>query len=849
MVKKLALICFMFLLAGLVSFVVGCGSSGGGDTVTVTASTTTTTAAGARGVTISGAVVAQVADLADLGITALSVGGENQTEALRALGVNAQDVYGIVRPMAVDRATITLRYVNSDGSYTSTSATAEVRNGAYTIEAAVLDPARTYVVTVSRQSSTTGMVLEMSSLVDTRTATSAAYTCPVNARRDLVLRTIVSQIMEEVSSVAGIDAAMAAQLQTIITSALNAAIDSGLITIPSMTRLTTERENTAARNAAEALGNTDEAGRAVTAGRMRARFSSASTTDEAVGIVRDAFIGLIGDPRFIPDSVITALAQQLLAGTTKTIQEFATACSSNLFNDSYQPVSGVITTSALINELNRKLGFLYGTSMGTLDARAATMLAVFPEGIWRSATISSTTVLNIPQMIFMMDAAMQLSRGQGNLNPAGAMNALFGGNIFTNGVEIMGKEVRIVSFFDPSDPTAGDRAALEVRCQVGNMLNQDPSQLSGITATLTYLSTTGARTVNMREKSFSASPPGGSPPPGAAPVSGEKQFIVTPFQWGGVTPEVITDAQPGTATIRIFRAGTAIGTATATVLDVANFRRINIVCTNPTQTFSPSGATIFPVGSSPVLTWVPTVDGASYTSLIPSGYSLAYALMVFRQSEGGGGGGGTPIFQSWTLQQFITNTNFPWSSTGQSLTAGTYNLEITPILLSLGSRFPMAEGRRTHTTFRVGTSTEVTAGTGPITIEGTVTPPGGASTSNIRVGVFAVESSSPTMTSIVPPVALSSSNTFRITLQSSNFTAQGGYQVRAWSDDGDNILEAPAYGGGSGGGTEFFAPCPKNIFNGFSGLETFDPAIGRSVPLRDRPTGFNITMWAPPPSP
>jgi hypothetical protein len=825
MIRKLFVFGVLLGLVGSVVTVIGCGQS--------QQETTTTPAPSGQTISISGTATASQSDLAYLGVTALAVGTPDQTAYLKALGVSDARLYGIVRPMAVSGATCTLKYINSDGSYTSTSTTAEVRNGMYTLEAAAstYDSSKQYVVTISKTSSDKGKTLEMNALVGSISNNKA--TVPIDAKADLVAKTIINQVVKVLKS-AKVDASVISQVQDAIISVVNAMVEAGTISIPSMVREATETENQSANSVADAVAETGQAKFAIEAVKTKTSFAKVSTTEEAKGVIKEIFAGLMGDPRFIPGEVISGLAKQLLAGSTKTFTQFASALDSNLRDTSNQAVSGRITASGVINSLTEKLTLLYGTSTtGKIsnidDARKAAMIAVFPREIWGGKSIVASDTVTVPQMIVLMELAFRIVGNQYILSPAQAMNSLFP-NLFEDKVKIMHAEVRIASYFDPQNPTAGDTAALDSFLAVGNMLKEFSStEVQGVTATLTYPKAGGLTGV----ASYQAfTPPSGGGGKGPEP-EGMKKFVITPFNWGGgATREVISNFIAGTATIKVYKSNLLVNSKEVAIVDTTNFRKIRISFNVPKQSSHPTDIDVFPTGSQPVFTWTVTTDSsASVASMVPSGYRLAYSLMIFQQ-----GTFGRPFFNSFDKQKFIDGTSFPIASAG-TFTEGNYFAEILPVLLEENGRFPVAEGKRTHTNFKVGTAAEVSTQIGTITIEGTVTPASSSTLSKIRVGIFFGGTWTDKLSPIVPAVSLDSNKKFKITVALSNFSSQGRYEVRAWEDDGDGKLHAPP------AGSEVFSPSRKDIFKEMQGLMTFDPAIQQRAPLKERPTGFDMTMF------
>jgi len=818
MAKKVLLIGFLFLFVPLVVFMAGCGTSGGGSTTTPVSSS----------VNFSGVAAASAADLAKLGVTALAVESADvkaaRVNALMASGIDEKSIRALdLHPFASSGVTVTLNKINADGTYTLV-ATGSITNGAYSIPLTTTSYVSTdaYVVKIEKSDSTVGKKLDMEVIVDTKMdiySTSEVGSLNSTPQTSLLMQIIKDKVVAALGT-NQLDADAIALIKSIVLNKINDLILTEGLDFSTVIS-STANENSSLKEAAVKAFTDSIVLKAVQAIKFNAAFNKGATDlATAKKVIKDVFTYITGSPSGVPEVIINSFADAYVAGVTKTVAQVAVASDKCVSNATGAPVTGIFTAANVASAIQAKITATYQTSTATpgqrfsIKSQDPIIQAAFPASIWLGKTIDGNTALTVPQLVLIMEignSIVDAANPTYKFNPPQVASELGLMSGVANQFIIMHNELRIESFedwqnFHPSSPT--DRPAIQSVLtsflEVGNLV--DPAAAStGITATLTYTKADGTSATESYSKvtqfgmSVSSLKNSGvrammGPPPGMV------NFQINP--WGSESRKITDFKRGSTATISVKNNGTEIATKTITITS-ADLTSATIHFLTPKDAiFDPTNpdTTIFQVGTKPNLEW--TFETGSFAGLTP-----AYAVEVRKtiQVSNPGPGGGYfyqadfsqtgKIFSSWDQQNFLEaaqnqTTSLPLTQ-GASLDAGVYVVQGAVVGLDANG-WPLISGPWRSTLFKIGSAS--TVGAKLATIEGTVTPPATLQAGKtIKVGLFKMSQNTDFFNgnnTAIQVVSVPTGGAYSITIPFSTFSTNGfgGYDMIAWEDNGDGII-------------------------------------------------------------
>ncbi|MFH1576235.1 MAG: hypothetical protein ABID35_01680, partial [Candidatus Margulisiibacteriota bacterium] len=417
--------------------------------------------------------------------------------------------------------------------------------------------------------------------------------------------------------------------------------------------------------------------------------------------------------------------------------------------------------------------------------------------------------------------------------------------------------------------------ALEVFAEFGDMLNMS-ANLTGYTATLTYPTASGTKTVTLSEDSFTmgasikASEGEMGPPPGMK--------MVRLDAWNPETR--VTDVTNGTATLTLKDAnGATVDTETIEIPDIdLSAASVSLNVPNQVWVDQISNMTKFSVNSTPTMSWT-----TSALPTAPSGYRLAYAINCIKgqveKFPGGGvgfmanwGSQDSRVYDSWEKRNFIPATageTFSFTLPATLSEAGIYEFGVGVVAINIKTGFPAAEGPHAGGIFIVGELAdaipagealdefqndfvEVDIASQTFTLEGNVSANILAddrfTSGTLKVGL--VKASFDKNTGIfsqtlvdVTPVTLTdvgqTYKTFSLEFSGSVFgTSYGHYEIILWND---------ADAGGDLDEFEFRERAIKDIEHQPYGTRTYWPPIGDNegggADLVDSQGDFDVKLW------
>ncbi|MBI5078658.1 hypothetical protein HZB08_01370, partial [Candidatus Saganbacteria bacterium] len=379
---------FLFGFLGVVAFVAGCGQSQQAATSTPTT----------QSVNVSGTVAASQTDLGQLGVTTLSIKSAGAAD-LTARGFTSQSVKaaGLV-PMATSGTVITVGTLDASGTITRVATASVSADGSYSVDIPNYDTTLTYGAVVTKTDATRNKTLEMKVIYPAPTGGKIASSdAQVSPQTTLVAQMIIEKVVKVLES-AKVDASVIANVKDAIISAVNTLITSGAITVTTVRDATATENQTMLEAADKAASNTTVSGKLDS---IKGAFGLAKATDlaSAKGAIFELFKIMVGDPRGIPEEIISAFATAYLNGTTKTVTEITDAVNNSLYDlTSKQSVKGTLTSTTVAQQVQLMITAAYADQLpaGTPAGLKSVVEAVFPRSEWLTKTISADTKFSVP---------------------------------------------------------------------------------------------------------------------------------------------------------------------------------------------------------------------------------------------------------------------------------------------------------------------------------------------------------------------------------------------------------------------------------------------------------------------
>lgn len=635
-----------FLVIGclllVLSFSVGCGTSGGSEatTTTTTATTTSTTTTLAGGASISGQVAADAGDLSGLGIMS-----------------TAKPKFRTLANSVMAGATVKLYQIGADGAetYTGKLATADA-SGNYTIADVTPLTAGIYKVEATKTVGSNTVKVETLSVVNSvtaETANIAPETSIAAAMFDDVIKQDFTKVIVNQNTMG--------ELQNLVVDDTENLVNNGQLALPSMTTSNNVQVGLAASGIAENKGNADKAFKKVKIENMGNTAKLDSNLNLATKYLNEVTITGPGQGYILPKEATKAMGQAYINSETKTITEVVNALS--------QAAGTSINSANVVNGLNQQLAGIK-TKYDSLVAGSSDALITEPEymvfNAGQTLTLTATSTLEVSQQLAVENYIKQNILPQGTavdeikfIDQLGYITA--GSGIATN-----------EPFFQEINLYYGSYGGWKLG---GGIQLYFPTG-SGITATAVNIRSSDGTT-----KSLSANAPGSTmytlaSETGPTVVSGTNYFTLeatlsnSALLTKPVTIEMVEIPEP-----------------TVQRIDGSLFENLN----SPVPYYQITTVS----DKRPIIKWS-TSEVAVVT--IPTGYAWAYALEVSRYGTTVGAttlevddADNTPVYATGTdMAKLLTNNSFLMPvdlSTEVSGEKVAYRLYVQRILLNPEGRF------------------------------------------------------------------------------------------------------------------------------------------------------------------